>query len=550
MDEPSPVVANSPWREPQIIGLLAIVLIAYFLRLDTVSVRGEESRWFGIAQEMVRTGDWIVPRLQGEAFHSRPPLQSWAMAVSLVLHGGASPWSVRLPGVLAVFLTCLLLYVHARRFLGPLGAFSAAAAFATMVQLLEIGRLAETESLFSFFICAALLTWHRGITSGWPDWRTWMCAYAIAGLAALTKGTQAPVYLGTTSAVYLFWTGEWRRFFSMGHVLGLLTFSLVFGSWFAAYSWQLGWEFAWKTLMNDTAGCFFDTSRWATYLRHLLIYPCWVFTCMMPWSIFLFGYVRRDLRTQLGAALTLVQFTAIACIVAFPTCWLVPNANARYWIPLYPCVALLVGVVLERGMLADQGSVLRRRLVWMRTAVGILLVASPLLVVFARSLPFSFRPLDAQPMGHLSLFLAAVLVAGVLNLAYRRAASAIPTFACAIVLALFGSILNPNITVKASLDVETPMIALKERLPDDVPFYSLGPMQHRFAFFLDRPIQLVGEPASNSVHPPVGSYFCVTVNDPDKASLPFAWEKLDVVCMDRYPAQRHSFVIVGRRVAP
>src|SRR5687768_2065327 len=67
--------------------LSAFVFLTYFIQSDALPTRGEETRWATVASEMAATGDWIVPRQQGEPFFSRPPLGSWLIAVSAMIRG-------------------------------------------------------------------------------------------------------------------------------------------------------------------------------------------------------------------------------------------------------------------------------------------------------------------------------------------------------------------------------------------------------------------------------------------------------------------------------
>src|SRR5438034_3693528 len=75
-----PPLAGPSWFEWEVVVLALLVFGAYVLRITDLSIRGEESRWATIAVEMIHTGDWIVPRQQGEPFLSRPPLGSWLIA--------------------------------------------------------------------------------------------------------------------------------------------------------------------------------------------------------------------------------------------------------------------------------------------------------------------------------------------------------------------------------------------------------------------------------------------------------------------------------------
>src|SRR5262245_1520864 len=131
--------------------LVAFVAACYGLRMDKLSIRGEESRWATVAMEMQRTGDWIVPRQPGEPFLRRPPMGSWLIAAAASGRGAFDPIAVRLPSILAVLAMTLLIYCYGRSFLGGPAALAAAVGFAAMPEVLQMGRLAESDAVFTFF---------------------------------------------------------------------------------------------------------------------------------------------------------------------------------------------------------------------------------------------------------------------------------------------------------------------------------------------------------------------------------------------------------------
>ena len=98
------------WHEAEWLVLAALVLAVYFSRLTDLTIRGEESRWARVAQEMLDSGDWIVPRQQGDPFPDRPPLNSWAMMLASRLTGQLDLVAIRLPTVIATLLITLLIY--------------------------------------------------------------------------------------------------------------------------------------------------------------------------------------------------------------------------------------------------------------------------------------------------------------------------------------------------------------------------------------------------------------------------------------------------------
>src|SRR5262249_18579312 len=154
---------------------------------------GEEPRRGQVAREMINSGDWIVPRQQGEPFLSRPPVQNWAIALVALARGGVDFIAIRLPSVIALLLTTALIYAFGRTFLSRLGALWAAAAYPTMGLVLQFGWLGETESLYTLVVAGSLIAWR------WADVKQkplvgWCLGYGLAAVGMLTKGPQAPVY--------------------------------------------------------------------------------------------------------------------------------------------------------------------------------------------------------------------------------------------------------------------------------------------------------------------------------------------------------------------
>ncbi len=145
------------WQELELALLVVLVVAAFFSRMTALSVRGEESRRGLIAREMLETGDWIVPRCQGVPLFSRPPLQNWLIALVATVRGKVDAVALRLPSDCAILLTTILIYGYGRLFLTKMGALTAGAAFASMGQVLELGRTGETDALFTLFVTGSLL---------------------------------------------------------------------------------------------------------------------------------------------------------------------------------------------------------------------------------------------------------------------------------------------------------------------------------------------------------------------------------------------------------
>ncbi len=342
--------------------LLAIALLIlsisaiYGARLGLQPLVGEETRWATGAREMLATGDFVVPRQQGRVFAERPPMTMWAIALAGRLRGGVDAVATRLPSVIAVVLTSLLVFTYARMLLSQVAAIAAALVYATMGQVLQIGRLGESEALFTLLVSASLLIWHLGYMRAWRPLAVWTAGFTLIALGALVKGPQAPIYFVIITAAYLAMRRDWRYLISWPYAAGVACFVAIVAAW------QIPFYLAtdWASIVATWSGLAADRFHLSGVLVHAVTYPLETFACLLPWSPLLVALAKRETRLLLRDRLPVTTFLITAVLVAYPTVWLASGARGRYFMPLYPLVAVLIGLMIERCSLACIGSYPRR----------------------------------------------------------------------------------------------------------------------------------------------------------------------------------------------
>ncbi len=535
------------FREPQLWCLVLLAIAIYVPRLTTLTIRGEESRRAVIAREMLRTGDWVVPRTQGVPRLSRPPLQNWLIAGTALLTGDVDPWAIRLPGVACTVATMMLVYWYARRRLQPTAAFVAAAAYGSMLQVLEQGRTGETEPVFTFMMAAALLLWHGGLASGWQPVVYWSVGAACAGLATLTKGLQGPLYFFASTWAYLILTGQWRWLLSRGHLSGVATFVVVVGAWQAPFTWMLGLEDSWLMYFSNVAHRFSDR-RLSTFLTHLLVYPPSVICgCLAPWSLFYLAFTDRDIRRQVGPRRDMLLFLVISVIVCFPSVWLPPEARPRYFMPLFPCLAVLVGISAELLIETANTGALRLWSVFVRGG-GVLMGAAAVGLVGWALVGSGIK---TPPLGPTIAYglLALGLGLGMRRVELRPTPWSL-TQGAALMAAFLGiTFVGPVMTnqQQRSEDVPAAVAAMHQRLPADARLVSFDHLHHLFLHYYAKPVPLLEWPLTRGEVPPGVEFFSVHVAGTEVPELPFPWEEVASLSMDR---NRHAVperrIVVGR----
>jgi 4-amino-4-deoxy-L-arabinose transferase-like glycosyltransferase len=559
----------SPLRDvAAVVFVIVAVSFLFGARLNRLPIVGEESRWASAAREMLASGDWIVPRQQGQVFPERPPMTMWGMAVAGWLRGGVDPLAVRLPSVVAIVLTSLLVYGYARTLVSRFAGLAAALIFATFGQVLQIGRLGESEAVFALFVSASLLLWHLGYTRGWPQLATWSIGFGFAALAALVKGPQAPIYFVAITAAYLVLVRrDWRFLVSWRFAAGATLFAAIIAAWQVPYFLAAGWDASVATWTGLTA----DRVRLGGLAKHMATYPLETFACLLPWSPLLVALLKRDTRRLLAEQLPIVSFLVTAVAVAYPTVWIVAGARGRYFMPLYPLVAVLIALIIERCAAAEIGRYPRRAWHQFLLLSGSLIAASGLAFGIAGLLPTDWADQLYQPRWFcVILGVAAATAVAVLWTCYRKPHRLAPA-AAVLAVATFAGLAYTGLMVNvyaARWNDPTQLVGqFKSHVADPTTLVSLSPIDHRFAYYYETPITEISWPKSVDGLPPDVDYFCFMRNPGDKAAsrragrgrtwattpgtLPFAWEEIASICVERrFRDGPQRSVILGRVTRP
>ena len=543
--------------------LTALVFVCYFARLTSLPVCGEESRWASAAREMIVTGDWVVPRQQGDAFPERPPLGSWGMAAVGIVRGQVDLVAVRLPSSLAILLITWLVYAYALAWTSRLAAFASAVAFATSGQTLMLGRFGESEAVFTLFTAGSLLVWHFAYIRGWHPGLLWSAGYSLAALGALAKGLQAPIYFVAVTGVYLSMQRNWRLLLSVWHAVGLVCFAFIVGLWLVPFA-----QSEWTAVDDIWAGLAQDRFTTHGLLKHLITYPFETVGCLLPWSPLLGTFVIPGAWKRVYQERPHALFLLTALAVTYPTVWTAALARGRYYMPLYPLVAVLIGLAIESAAQAEAASYIARY--WrrfLRTLAAVAIVGAAVLLAASTGWIARLAELRQGLPFALAWLLFSSAVATYLFISSRARSRARPQWSVAAV-GLFVGVsyvgVFINVRQRGANDLVPAVADIKQILEHPTQLVSLGRVYHRFAYSYDEPIRQIPWPTSPDELPAEVTYFCYdwhphydteelrNAGDSRQAAttsgkLPFAWEKVAEIPCD--PVKRdkaHRSVVIGR----
>ncbi len=178
-----------------------LLALWFFLGLLPLLVRPlwepDEGRYAEIPREMLATGDWLTPHLNGVLYFEKPPLQYWLSALSMKLFGltGAA---ARLPLALASGLMIWAAWRLAKR-LGAREPLWAPFMAATGLLAFLVGQILTLDALFSAFLVAGIAAFVEAVArrrEGQPAMGWTLATFVLLAGALLTKGLAELVLTG------------------------------------------------------------------------------------------------------------------------------------------------------------------------------------------------------------------------------------------------------------------------------------------------------------------------------------------------------------------
>lgn len=317
-----------------------------------------------IPVNMIQSGDWVTPHIDGVAYMEKPPLKYWMMAVSMEVFGKRD-WAARLPISLSAILLCWLVAYMAGQALGERASLYSGMALATCIGLWLFTRVVIPDIIVTLFISAAMWCFFRAIEDARPS-RVWpLCSWAAVAAGVLAKGLIAGVFPFGVALLYLIVTGAWRRreaWRRLAIVPGILVFLAIASPWhvlatlrnppyfdFTMHSESGSYRgFFWFLFFNEHILRFLNLRYPRDYgtvprLWFWLLHFAWLF----PWSPFLVRAAGLSYRNPDRASrLRLLALCWIAVVVGFFT---FSTRQEYYSMPAYPAFALLIGSAMAES---------------------------------------------------------------------------------------------------------------------------------------------------------------------------------------------------------
>ncbi len=496
-------------------ALLAGFALLWFCNLGYRHlVKPDEGRYADIPREMVASGDWLTPRLNGYKYFEKPPLQYWATAASLAAFG-MNEWAARLWPGLTGFLGVLLVFWAGNRLFAPPAGLLGAAVTASCVLYAVVGHLLTLDMAFSFFMSAAVFAFAVAQREpGEPGRRRWMLlAWAAMALAVLNKGLAGVVLPIGAVGAYVLLQRDWKLLSRLYLLRGGLLFFAIAAPWFVLVS-----------LANpEFPRFFFIHEHFERFLtrEHDRYQPPWffvpiLFLGILPWVVSVFPALRSAWLRSATAGFHAGRFLLVWCAVVFVFFSASSSKLVSYILPLFPALSLLIG-----SYLCSAG---RRTLLAQAVAAALLGIA----IAFAAPLAIGYKS-EAIPESLLGEYIPWLIASGLalvvgailaaVLLARERRVPAVLALACG-GLVLAQTALTGHETLAPSLSAYHIVHRIRDQVKPDTPFYVVETFDHTLLFYLGRNVTMVS--VMDELADPVGR----APRDflPDTAAFARAWE--------------------------
>jgi len=324
------------WR-----GVVPLLIILFWACavLPNLTVRSfiwEEGTNAEIARDVLAHGHFIEPFVYGIRWHEKPSLLPWLIAGVAALTGRVDEWSVRLPGMISVLLTALLVQRTTRRYATLHASLFSALSFLFCPLLLQKLTHAEPDTVITLLSFAALLVWWNGMAAARISILRWIGCGCLLAILSMAKGPQPTGFFALGVAAYLIIERRWRDV--PGWFL-CMTLPLAATIAWGAAVYQPGDEATWLAyarLSSQPLHGYIARNIYITVVMIIEMLPATMLLPFVPWP-----WRRNRPASSVPSIIAPLSLYSGVCTAAL-VLW--PGFSSRYAMPIAPSLAVLAGI--------------------------------------------------------------------------------------------------------------------------------------------------------------------------------------------------------------
>ncbi|MGA2915704.1 MAG: glycosyltransferase family 39 protein [Sedimentisphaerales bacterium] len=268
-----------------VIACLAYAIIISFWSLSNQPLDNHECLVSVTSREMLRTGNWVLPKFDEEVRLQKTPLCYWLVAAVAEVTGKVDEFSARLPSACFAVLSVAAILYFISQWLGIEIAALSAAVWISTLAFIRYSHSARPEMALCSLVTISMLSFYSGLLSHSKRRRIlFMLVFWISfALAMLAKGPAPLVLVIPPIFFYFVLFRQWNRVKDTLPVIGTILFLLIVLPWpiMVAAKAPQGWMF-WKREFIDRF-----MGDYASGRKQFWYYLMVVFLFAAPFSAFL-----------------------------------------------------------------------------------------------------------------------------------------------------------------------------------------------------------------------------------------------------------------------
>ncbi len=329
------------------LAIAAFAWLAFSIGVRPISLP-DEGRYVGVAWEMLRSGDWMVPTENGMPFLHKPPLFYWLTAAAMSVFG-ANPWAARCAPLLGATLGAAALYLLARRWLGEPSARAVLGVLVLSPFFFGAAQFANLDMLVAGCIAASIAAAAHAVLlmrEQQSAQRAIVAAWFAAALGVLAKGLIGVALPMLIVFAWLLSIGQWRSMLRLLSPLGLAVFFAVAAPWFIVMHQRFAdfshYFFVVQHVQRFAAGGFNNVQPWWYFVVAVPLLT-------LPWSAWLLSPTlgRREGEPEAATLWRRLMWIWLAVVAVF---FSIPQSKPLgYIMPLlFPVAALAADAIVSR----------------------------------------------------------------------------------------------------------------------------------------------------------------------------------------------------------
>ncbi|UKN02142.1 glycosyltransferase family 39 protein [Paracrocinitomix mangrovi] len=323
------------------VSLITLLLLVYLGFNGIIELRNEEPRRAIVAIEMLESGDYLIPHIYGETYYNKPPLFNWLLAGSFKIFG-TGEWAVRFPGVISLLLIGFLFWKITVNQINEKYRHLLPFAILTIADLLYFGSVnaGEIDLFYSLIVCLqaySIFYFHQKNQLYW----LFVVSYIFCAIGLLTKGIPSLAFQALTLLVFFIANKEFKKLFSIQHLIGILSLVIIVGSYMYYYSLHEDLPAFLSQQFKEASQRTGNESSIGKLLLHLVQFPVFIFEKMFPWSLLGILFINKNVRVSVWNN-KLLRFAILFVAANIVLYWLSPDIRVRYVYMFFPFIILII----------------------------------------------------------------------------------------------------------------------------------------------------------------------------------------------------------------